>query len=82
MSTRQVFYAILSLSLFLSFCSSETVESISTDMAMTNVQTQDENELYEADWVSLNRHTTPAMAPGREIRYLHPLGSLFSARNG
>ena len=59
MSTRQVFYAILSLSLFLSFCSSETVKSISTDMAMTNVQTQDEDELYEADWVSLNRHTTP-----------------------
>ena len=40
MSTRQIIYAILSLSLFLSFCSSETVE-------------------YEADWVSLNRHTTP-----------------------
>ena len=47
MSTRQVFCAIFSLTFFLSFCSSETVESISTDTAMTNVQIQEEDELKE-----------------------------------
>jgi len=45
--TRQVFFAILSMSLFLSFCSSETAESVSTDTAMTNVQIQEEDELKE-----------------------------------
>lgn len=47
MFTRQVFFAILSMSLFLSFCSSETAESVSTDTAMTNVQIQEEDELKE-----------------------------------
>jgi hypothetical protein len=47
MFTRQVFCAILSLTFFLSFCSSEKVESISTDAAMTSVQAQDEDEQKE-----------------------------------
>ncbi len=37
MSTRQFFYAILFLSLFLSFCSSETAESIATVTETTHV---------------------------------------------
>ncbi len=36
MFTRQVLYAILSLSSFFSFCSSETVESVVTDMENTH----------------------------------------------
>ena len=47
MSTRQVCCAILSMFLLLSFCSSETAESVSTDTAMTNVQAQDEDEIKE-----------------------------------
>ena len=47
MSNRQSFCAIFSLTFLLSFCSSESPESISTDMAMTNVQAQDEDELKE-----------------------------------
>ena len=47
MSNRQAFCAIFSLTFLLSFCSSESPESISTDMAMTNVQAQDEDELKE-----------------------------------
>ena len=45
MSTRQAFFAIFSLTFLLSFCSSETPESISTDTAMTNVQAQEEYEI-------------------------------------
>ncbi len=47
MFTQQVFFAILSMSLFLSFCSSETAQSVSTDTAMTNVRIQEEDELKE-----------------------------------
>jgi len=47
MSTRQLFYAILSLSLLLSFCSLEKVESVSTEINTSNVQAQDETELKE-----------------------------------
>jgi hypothetical protein len=47
MFTRQVFCAVLSLSLFLSFCSSEMAESVSTEMAMTKTQTQEEDEINE-----------------------------------
>ncbi len=47
MSIRPVYCVILSLTLLLSFCSSETAESISTDTAMTNVQAQEEAELKE-----------------------------------
>ena len=35
------------MSLFLSFCSSETAQSVSTDTAMTNVRIQEEDELKE-----------------------------------
>ncbi len=37
MSTRQVFCAFLSLTFFLSFCSSEKVESVSTDTEKTHL---------------------------------------------
>jgi hypothetical protein len=47
MSTRHSFCATLSLSLFLSFCSSEKAESVSTDTELTGVQAQEEDELKE-----------------------------------
>ncbi len=47
MSTRQVFCAFHSLTLLLSFCSSETAESVSTDTAMTRYQVQEEDDLKE-----------------------------------
>ncbi len=47
MFTRQVFYTIIFLTLFLSFCSSETSELVSTDTAMTNVKIQEIEELNE-----------------------------------
>ena len=47
MSTRQMFCAILSMSLFLSSCSSEMAESVSTDTAMTEAQIQEEADLKE-----------------------------------
>ena len=47
MSTRKVLFAILSLSLFLYSCSSETTESVSADSAMTKAQAQEENDLKE-----------------------------------
>ena len=47
MFTRHVFYAILSLSLLLSFCSLETVESVSTEITMSTVQAHDEAERRE-----------------------------------
>ena len=47
MFTRHVFYAILSLSLLLSFFSLETVESVSTEITMSTVQAHDEAERRE-----------------------------------
>lgn len=47
MSTRQVLFVILSLSLFLCSCSSDTIESVSADTAMTETQAQEEDDLKE-----------------------------------
>ena len=47
MSARQVFCAILSLTLLLSFCSSETSESLTTKTELTGVQAQENDELKE-----------------------------------
>jgi len=47
MSIKHVFCAVLSLTLFLTFCSSEMAESVSTEMAMTKAQTQEEDEIKE-----------------------------------
>ena len=47
MSNRQVFYAILMLSFLLGFCSFEKVKPVSTEMAMTKAQTQEEDEIKE-----------------------------------
>jgi hypothetical protein len=47
MSTRKVFCVIFSMCLFLIFCSSEKVESVSAETAMTQAQAQEEDDLKE-----------------------------------
>ncbi len=47
MFTRHVLNAIVSLSLFLTFCSPEVADSVATDTAMTNVQALEEADLFE-----------------------------------
>ena len=47
MFTRHNYYMILSLALLLSFCSSETNQSKSTDRTVTNADAQKEDDLKE-----------------------------------